>query len=65
MYLTCNCGNKDFVDIHKLRTSQAGSVVKEVAGSRCTACAKNKIIGMSTTNDYCFFMLDIPHNDRR
>ena len=41
MYLTCSCGNKDFVHIHKLRTSQAGSVVTEVAGSRCTACGKN------------------------
>jgi hypothetical protein len=45
MYLTCSCGNKDFVDIHKLRTSQAGSVVKEVAGSRCTACGKNADFG--------------------
>ena len=41
MYLQCTCGNRDFVKWHKLRTSQTGSVVEEVGGSRCMACGQN------------------------
>lgn len=44
-YLKCSCGSGEFSNVVKLRTSQAGGVVQEVAGHQCAKCQSPADVG--------------------